>query len=44
MSHTIRLMRRQGTWFKRFDIRWFEGGSADLATELLAYFRGETVE
>lgn len=44
VSHTVRLMRRQGTWFKRFDVRWFEGETPDLAGNLTAYFRGTTVE
>ena len=44
VSHTVRLMRRQSTWFKRFDVRWFEGAAPDLATDLIAYVRGTTVE
>lgn len=38
--NTMRLARRQGTWFKRFDIAWVDGNAADLAKRLLAIYRG----
>lgn len=39
VSHTIRLVRRQGTWFKRFAVHWTDGS----AEQILAYF-GTTTE
>ena len=43
--NTLQLMRRQATWFKRFDIRWFDGEAPDLVEQLRAYYeRGCTTE
>lgn len=37
--NTIRLARRQETWFKRFPVRWVEGEGDDLVPRLLAALR-----
>jgi tRNA dimethylallyltransferase len=45
MRNTLRLVRRQGTWFKRFSIHWVDGARPDLAERLADYFlRGTTTE
>lgn len=44
VRHTVRLARRQATWFKRFDIRWIDGAAPDLVKRLLAVYLGRTVE
>jgi 4-hydroxy-3-polyprenylbenzoate decarboxylase len=38
--NTLRLARRQETWFKRFPVRWVDGAATDLVDRLLAVFRG----
>ncbi len=46
--NTVRLVRRQETWFKRFSVRWVEAApeatTADLVPRLLAAYRGTTTE
>ncbi|MHC4973023.1 MAG: tRNA (adenosine(37)-N6)-dimethylallyltransferase MiaA [Planctomycetota bacterium] len=42
--NTMRLARRQATWFKRFPIRWVDGAAADVVARLLAVYRGSTSE
>ena len=42
--NTLRLARRQGTWFKRFEITWVDGRAPDLDAQLLASYRGSTSE
>ncbi len=46
--NTLRLVRRQSTWFKRFPVRWFDAGSGArpdaLIEGLLAFYRGRTIE
>jgi tRNA dimethylallyltransferase len=43
--NTLRLARRQETWFKRFPVTWVDGAAPDLVERLLAaYFRGSTIE
>jgi len=37
--NTLRLARRQETWFKRFPVRWIDGAAGDLVDPLLAAFR-----
>ncbi|HEX5135816.1 MAG TPA: tRNA (adenosine(37)-N6)-dimethylallyltransferase MiaA [Planctomycetota bacterium] len=37
--NTIRLARRQETWFKRFPVTWVDGGRGDLMARLLAVYR-----
>ncbi len=37
--NTLRLARRQETWFKRFPVRWIDGAAEDLVERLLAAFR-----
>ena len=37
--NTLRLARRQETWFKRFPVTWVDGGAEDLVERLLAVFR-----
>jgi tRNA dimethylallyltransferase len=45
-SHTIRLVRRQGTWFRRFPVRWVDAapgeGPETLVPRLLEAYRGST--
>jgi tRNA dimethylallyltransferase len=43
VRNTMRLARRQATWFKRFDVAWFDADAADLA-ERLVHFFGATTE
>ncbi len=43
VRHTLRLARRQGTWFKRFDIAWMDGLAPDLAAQVTHFF-GTTTE
>ena len=43
VRHTLRLARRQRTWFKRFDIAWMDGLAPDLAAQLTHFF-GTTTE
>jgi tRNA dimethylallyltransferase len=42
--NTMRLARRQATWFKRFPIRWVDGTAEDVVARLLAVYRGSTSE
>jgi tRNA dimethylallyltransferase len=42
--NTLRLARRQATWFKRFPIRWVDGSASDVVARLLAIYRGSTSE
>lgn len=42
--NTMRLARRQATWFKRFPIRWVDGAAPDVVERLLAIYRGSTSE
>jgi len=42
--NTMRLARRQATWFKRFPIRWVDGAAGDVVARLLAVYRGSTSE
>ena len=42
--NTMRLARRQATWFKRFPIRWVDGTADDVAGRLLEIYRGSTSE
>jgi tRNA dimethylallyltransferase len=37
--NTIRLARRQETWFKRFPVRWIDGEAEDPVALLLAVYR-----
>jgi tRNA dimethylallyltransferase len=37
--NTIRLARRQDTWFKRFPVTWVDGDAEDLVDRLLAVYR-----
>jgi tRNA dimethylallyltransferase len=39
VRNTIRLSRRQETWFKRFDVTWVDGESEGLVERLLAVLR-----
>ena len=43
-AHTITLVRRQETWFRRFDVHWVDGAAADRVERLLAFYRGSTIE
>ncbi|MHC4549670.1 MAG: tRNA (adenosine(37)-N6)-dimethylallyltransferase MiaA [Planctomycetota bacterium] len=42
--NTLRLARRQATWFKRFDVHWVDGLAPDPVARLLAIYRGSTTE
>jgi len=46
--HTIRLLRRQGTWFRRFPVVWIDAepgeGPGTLVPRLLRIYRGTTTE
>jgi tRNA A37 N6-isopentenylltransferase MiaA len=42
--NTMRLARRQATWFKRFPIRWVDGTAKDVVARLLEIYRGSTSE
>lgn len=42
--NTMRLARRQATWFKRFPIRWVDGAAPDVVERILAIYRGSTSE
>lgn len=42
--NTMRLARRQATWFKRFPIQWVDGAADDVVARLLAVYRGSTSE
>ncbi len=42
VRHTLRLARRQATWFKRFEITWMDGLAPDLAGRLTHFFLGVT--
>jgi len=44
VSHTVRLSRKQSTWFKRFDITWFDPAGPELARRLVQFFVGLTTE
>lgn len=44
VRNTLRLARRQATWFKRFAITWFDGTAPDLVPRLVQFFRGTTTE
>jgi len=37
--NTLRLARRQETWFKRFPVRWIDGAAEDVVGRLVAAFR-----
>ncbi len=37
--NTLRLARRQETWFKRFPVTWVDGAAEDLVERLLAAYR-----
>jgi tRNA dimethylallyltransferase len=37
--NTLRLARRQETWFKRFPVRWVDGAAEDVVERLVAAFR-----
>jgi tRNA dimethylallyltransferase len=43
VRNTLRLVRRQGTWFKRFPIHWVDGAQPDLAERLADYFLRGTI-
>ncbi|MHC4957966.1 MAG: tRNA (adenosine(37)-N6)-dimethylallyltransferase MiaA [Planctomycetota bacterium] len=38
VRNTMRLARRQATWFKRFDVAWFDADLADLPEQLVQFF------
>jgi tRNA dimethylallyltransferase len=42
--NTLRLARRQETWFKRFPVRWVDGPDPDLVGKLVAIYFGRTIE
>ena len=42
VSHTVRLSRKQSTWFKRFAVTWFDAADPGLAGRLVQFFRGAT--
>jgi len=46
LRNTMRLVRRQGTWFKRFDVTWVDASPTDdagtLCPKLLEIYRGAT--
>ena len=42
--NTVRLARRQATWFKRFPIRWVDGVAPGLVGRLRAVYAGSTIE
>jgi len=42
--NTLRLARRQSTWFRRFDIHWIDGIAPGLHERLLEVYRGSTIE
>jgi len=46
LRNTMRLVRRQGTWFKRFDVNWVDASPTDdagtLYPKLLEIYRGAT--
>jgi len=37
--NTLRLARRQETWFKRFPVAWVDGSAPDLVERILALYR-----
>ncbi len=39
VRNTVRLVRRQNTWFKRFPVEWVDAGD-DLVERLLVVYRG----
>jgi tRNA dimethylallyltransferase len=39
--NTLRLARRQATWFKRFPVTWVDALAPDLEERLLAVYRGK---
>ncbi len=39
VRNTVRLVRRQNTWFRRFPVEWVDAGD-DLVERLLAIYRG----
>ena len=39
VRHTVRLARRQATWFKRFPVHWVDGTAPDAADRVLAVYR-----
>jgi tRNA dimethylallyltransferase len=41
--NTLRLARRQETWFKRFPVTWIDGAAPDVPAQLLSHF-GSTIE
>lgn len=43
VSHTVRLSRRQSTWFKRFPITWFDASEPGLEDRLVHFFLGTTM-
>jgi len=43
-SHTVQLVRRQETWFRRFRVHWVDGASSDRDERLLAFYRGSISE
>jgi tRNA dimethylallyltransferase len=42
--NTLRLARRQATWFKRFPVTWVDARAPDVADRLLAIYFGSTIE
>jgi tRNA dimethylallyltransferase len=44
VRNTMRLARRQRTWFKRFPVRWVDGTAPDVTERLLAIYCGSTIE
>jgi len=42
--NTLRLARRQRTWFRRFPVTWVDGTAPDAAERVLAVYRGSTIE
>jgi len=44
IRNTGRLARRQATWFKRLGVHWVDGDDPNLIEQLLAFYRGSTVQ
>ncbi len=44
LRNTLRLARRQATWFRRFPVRWFDAGAERNADAILDFYRGRTIE
>jgi len=42
VRNSVRLARRQSTWFKRFPVVWADGTAPDRVARLLEIYRGKT--